>query len=200
MEKVQIVTGIFGGTFNPIHIGHLALANYLCEYSGLDELWLVVSPQNPFKKDMQLLDDNIRLEMVQAAVEDYPKMRASDIEFRLPRPSFMINTLRCLSEMYPERKFSLVIGADNWASFPRWKSSDEILHDYDIIIYPRPGYEIDSSSLPDKVKLVDTPLMEISSTFIRQSISEGKDVRYFVHPKVYEIIEKRGLYKLRTKN
>ena len=199
MEKVQIATGIFGGTFNPIHIGHLALANYLCEYSGLDELWLVVSPQNPFKKDMQLLDDNVRLEMVQAAVEDYPKMRASDIEFRLPRPSYMITTLRCLSEMYPERKFSLVIGADNWASFPRWKSSDEILRDFNIIIYPRPGYEIDSFALPSKVKLVDTPLMEISSTFIRQSISEGKDVRYFVHPKVYEIIDKRELYKVKSK-
>ena len=195
MEKVQIATGIFGGTFNPIHIGHLALANYLCEYSSLDELWLIVSPQNPFKRDMHLLDDDMRLEMVRAALADYPKMSVSDIEFRLPRPSYMITTLRNLAASYPDRKFSLVIGADNWASFPRWKASDEILSDFNIIIYPRPGYCLDPSALPPNAKIVCAPLFEISSTFIRQAIAQGKDIRYFLHPKVYEIIDKLGLYK-----
>ena len=188
-------TGIFGGTFNPIHIGHLALANYLCEYGELDELWLVVSPQNPFKRDMQLAPDDVRLEMVSAALEGYPRMMASDVEFSLPRPSYMVNTLRSLIAAHPDRRFTLVIGADNWSSFPRWYASEEILRLCDIIVYPRPGYPIDPASLPTNVHLIPTPLLEISSTFIRECIRNGKDVRFFVHPKVYEIIESRGLYK-----
>ena len=188
-------TGIFGGTFNPVHIGHLALANYLCEYGELDELWLVVSPQNPFKCDMSLLDDDMRLEMVRAAVAGYPRMQASDIEFRLPRPSYMVNTLRTLTATYPDRRFTLVIGADNWMSFPRWYASEEILRLCDIIVYPRPGYDLAPASLPDNVRIVSTPLLEISSTFIRDSIRRGKDIRYFVHPEVYKIIERRGLYR-----
>ena len=182
-------TGIFGGSYNPIHIGHLALANYLCEYGDLDEVWFMVSPQNPFKAhSSDLWDDQLRLELVRLAVEEYPKFHASDFEFHLPRPSYMVNTLEKLREAHPDREFTLVIGADNWASFPRWKDADIIMAHHPLIIYPRPGYEIDESTLPANVRLVNTPLLEVSSTFIRESLKQGKDVRYFLHPKVWERI------------
>ena len=124
----MIRTGIFGGSYNPIHIGHLALANYLCEYGELDELWFMVSPQNPFKAhSSDLWDDNLRLELVRLAVEGYPKLHASDFEFHMPRPSYTVNTLEKLREAYPDREFILIIGADNWLSFPRWKDADIIM-------------------------------------------------------------------------
>ena len=182
-------TGIFGGSYNPIHIGHLALANYLCEYGDLDEVWFMVSPQNPFKANSSdLWDDQFRLELARLAVEEYPKFHASDFEFHLPRPSYMVNTLQKLREAYPDREFTLIIGADNWVSFPRWKDPDTIIANYQLIVYPRPGYEINESELPTNVRLVNTPLLEISSTFIRESLKQGKDVRYFLHPKVWEKI------------
>ena len=182
----MIKTGIFGGSYNPIHIGHLALANYLCEFGNLDELWFMVSPQNPFKANSSdLWDDNLRLELVRLAVEDYPKFQASDFEFHLPRPSYMVNTLQKLNQTYTDREFVLIIGADNWVSFPRWKEADTILANYQLIIYPRPGFDIPKETLPPNVKLIDTPLLEISSTFIRESLKKGKDVRYFLHPKVW---------------
>ena len=186
----MIKTGIFGGSYNPIHIGHLALANYLCEYGDLDELWFMVSPQNPFKaNDTDLWDDNLRLELVRIAIEDYPKFKVSDFEFHLPRPSYMVNTLQKLREAHPEREFTLIIGADNWVSFPRWKEPETILAHHPLIVYPRPGYEIDESTLPPNVRLVNTPLLEVSSTFIRESLKQSKDVRYFLHPKVWERIQ-----------
>lgn len=194
MEDKKIRTGIFGGSFNPIHIGHLALANYLCENDEVDEIWFLVSPQNPFKQNMTLLDDNIRLCLVKAAIEGYPKFHASDFEFSLPKPSYTVNTLEKLSETYPEREFYLIIGADNWAVFDKWKSPEKILSNHHILVYPRKGYEINSESLPINVKAVDTPILEISSTFIRESIAEGKDIRYFLHPSVYEFIIKNRLF------
>ena len=182
-------TGIFGGSYNPIHIGHLALANYLCEFGDLDEVWFMVSPQNPFKAhSSDLWDDQLRFELVRLAVEEYPKFHASDFEFHLPRPSYMVNTLEKLREAHPNREFTLIIGADNWASFPRWKDADTIMANHPLIIYPRPGYEIDESTLPANIRLVNTPLLEVSSTFIRESLKQGKDVRYFLHPKVWEKI------------
>ena len=185
MKKV----GIFGGSYNPIHIGHLALANYLCEFGDLDEIWFMVSPQNPFKAhSSDLWDDQLRLELVRLAVEEYPKFHASDFEFHLPRPSYMVNTLEKLREAHPDREFTLIIGADNWVSFPRWKDADIIMAHHPLIIYPRPGYEIDESTLPANIRLVNTPLLEVSSTFIRESLAQGKDVRYFLHPKVWERI------------
>ena len=185
----MIRTGIFSGSYNPIHIGHLALANYLCEYGELDELWFMVSPQNPFKAhSSDLWDDNFRLELVQLAVKDYPKFQASDFEFHLPRPSYTVNTLQKLREAYPDREFVLIIGADNWVAFPHWKDADIIMKHHKLIVYPRPGYEIDESTLPTDVQLVNTPLLEVSSTFIRESLKRGKDVRYFLHPKVWERI------------
>lgn len=185
-EKAKIKTGIFGGSFNPIHIGHLALANYLCEYGGLDELWFMVSPHNPLKEQADLWDDHWRLELVRLAVADYPRFRASDVEFHLPRPSYMIHTLDYLQQAYPDREFVLVVGADNWVLFPRWYRSDEILSRFRLMVYPRPGYPVDAATLPATVELVQTPLLEISSTFIRQALREGRDVRYFLHPAVYD--------------
>lgn len=194
MEKKKLRTGIFGGSFNPIHIGHLALANYLCENDYIDELWFLVSPQNPFKQNEKLLDDKTRLRMVNAAVRGYGRFYVSDFEFSLPKPSYTINTLNKLSETYTDRDFYLIIGADNWAAFDRWKSPEEIISKHHVLVYPRLGYDI-PEMLPQNVRAVDSPLIEVSSTFIRESISQGKDVRYFLHPAVYEIIKKESLYR-----
>ena len=142
MEKKPIRTGVFSGSFNPIHIGHLALANYLCEYGEVDEVWFLVTPQNPFKQKAELLGDDLRLEMVRRAVAGYPRFVASDFEFRLPRPSYTVNTLHHLAEAYPDREFYLIIGADNWASFAQWKSPEEILAHHHLLIYPRRPYEV----------------------------------------------------------
>lgn len=194
MEKNPIRTGIFGGTFNPIHLGHLALANYLCEENWVDELWFLITPQNPFKQEQTLLDNHLRMKMVEAAIADYPRFKASDFEFTLPRPSYTVTTLQKLSETYPDREFVLIIGADNWAAFDKWKSPEEILRNHRILVYPRPGYEINPHELPTQVKAVNTPLLEISSTFIRESIASGKDIRYFLHPEVYRFIKQHQLY------
>ena len=182
--------GIFSGSFNPIHIGHLALANYLCEFEGLDELWFLVTPRNPFKVGQDLMPDELRLELVQLAVEGYPKFRASDFEFRLPQPSYTIHTFEKLKEAYPTHAFHLIIGSDNWLSFPRWYQSERLLAENPILVYPRPGYPVDASALPPQVRLVQSPVFEISSTFIRQALAEGKDIRYFLHPQVYERLMK----------
>jgi len=168
MEKSKIKTGIFGGSFNPIHMGHLALANYLCEYNGLDEIWFLVSPHNPLKQQTDLWDDNLRLS----------------------RPSYTIHTLDALHKAYPNREFTLIIGADNWLLFPRWYKAEEILKNHHVMIYPRPNFTIDPTTLPPSVQLADTPLLEVSSTFIRQALAEGRDIRYFLHPAVYERLKK----------
>lgn len=181
--------GIYSGSFNPIHIGHLALANYLCEFEGLDQLWFLVSPRNPFKQRQELMNDAFRLELVQLAIDGYPKFRASDFEFHLPRPSYTIHTLDKLKAAYPQHVFCLIIGSDNWLSFPRWHQSERLLAENPIIIYPRPGYPVDEAALPSNVRLVASPVFEVSSTFIRQALSEGKDVRFFLPPGVGERIK-----------
>lgn len=178
--------GLFSGSFNPIHIGHLALANYLCEYQGLDELWFMVSPRNPLKIGEELMDDDLRLRLVELAITGYPRFRASDFEFHLSQPSYTVQTLARLREAYPQHDFCLIIGSDNWLLFPRWHRSEEILSHHRILVYPRPGYPVVESTLPAGVSMVHAPIMEISSTFIRQALREQRDVRYFLHPAVYE--------------
>lgn len=195
MRKREI--GIFSGSFNPIHNGHLMLASYLSEFTYLEEVWFVVTPHNPLKDTAILIDDGARLEMVKIAVEAYDRLLVSDVEFNMPRPSYTVNTLKVLSENYPDINFTLIIGADNWAVFDRWKNADEIINNYKILIYPRPGVEIVIPDLYRKtVQAVDAPLIEVSSTFIRKSISEGKNIQAFLPVKVYEFIKENQLYLL----
>lgn len=192
---MNLKTGIFSGSFNPIHIGHLALANYLCEFAELDEIWFMVSPHNPLKEESNLLADHKRLELVELAIEGYPRFHASDFEFQLPRPSYTVHTLEKLKENYPEREFHLIIGSDNWNMFSLWKDPEQIITSTSILIYPRPGFPIDEKQLPEGVSLVSAPLLDVSSTFIREAISTGKDIRYFLPPAVYKMIVSEGLYK-----
>ena len=180
--------GIYSGSFNPIHIGHLALANYLCEFEGLDEVWFLVTPHNPLKAQEGLMEDNLRLQLVKAAVAEYPRFRASDFEFHLPKPSYTIHTLEALKQKYPDMVFTLIVGADNWVCFDRWFEAKRIVDEFNLMIYPRPGYAVERESLPPHVTLVDAPNIEVSSTFIRQAMAEGRDVRYFLHPAVYRLL------------
>lgn len=174
MSKIR--TGIYGGSFNPIHNGHIAIARAMTTRAELDEVWLVVSPQNPLKPARSLLADEKRLLMAQTAVCAIPGVTATDYEFHLPRPSYMWNTLQSLSRDYPERDFTLLIGADNWAVFHRWYRADDIIAHYPIAIYPRTGFPIDTASLPPNVKLIDTGLYDISSTQVRELIARGGDI------------------------
>ena len=194
-EAYRSITAFFSGTFNPVHTGHLILANYLCEYEGFDEIWLSVSPQNPLREKLSSNNDRQRIEMLNMAVNGNSKIRTTDIEFTLPRPSYTIQTLEALRKKHPERIFTLIIGADNWLSFNRWKDYDKIIEEYPIYIYPRRGYDIDERSLPANVKLCHAPIIEISSTQIRQGISEGKNMNYFIPRPVYDYIINHGLYK-----
>jgi nicotinate-nucleotide adenylyltransferase len=192
----KIKTGIFSGSFNPVHIGHLSLANYLCEYEGLDEIWFVISPLNPLKFTENLLNEGKRLELVKAAIAGYPKFRVSDVELTLPRPSYTIRTLEHLRNIHPDRDFTLIIGSDNWNTFDRWKESDRIINRFNILIYPRRAYPIDDPSLPLTIRAVKAPLLDISSTFIREALAEGKEITFFLHPASYKIIKEEGLYQI----
>lgn len=188
--------GIFAGSFNPIHVGHLVLANYMREFTYLDEVWFVVTPQNPLKDPAGLLDDQSRLEMVRLALHDQMNTRVSDIEFRLPRPSYTVDTLAALSEENPEAEFSLIIGGDNWELFRRWKAYETILQNHRVLIYPRRGKVIlIPEEFKDTVMEVNAPLVEISSTFIRESIRNGRNIQAFLPNKVHEYIEKNKLYR-----
>ena len=186
----MIKTGIFGGSFNPIHIGHLALANYLCEFGGLDELWFLVSPQNPFKQQADLMDDNLRLELVKISTRRYAKFKASDFEFGLPRPSYTIHTLDELKKAYPDREFHLIVGSDNWNVFHKWREPERIVRDFHLLVYPRPGYPVaDNGPLPPTVRIVEAPVFEISSTFIRQALRDGHDVSCFMDAEAYAYLQ-----------
>ena len=187
--------GLYFGSFNPIHIGHLAIANYMVEYSDLDEIWLVVSPQNPLKKKSSLLNEFDRFDMVELALKKDLRIKPTDIEFNLPKPSYTIDTLTYLSEKNPKHNFNLIVGADSLQTFHKWKNYEEILKHYKIYVYPRPNCNIDAFKNHDNVCLINAPLMEVSSSFIRKSIKENKDIRYFLPAEVYKYIEKMNFYK-----
>jgi len=191
---MRIKTGIFGGSFNPIHIGHLALANYLCEFEELDEIWFMITPQNPLKKEMVLLDDYKRLKLVKLAIEGYPRFMASDVEFQLPKPSYTIHTVDTLKNAFPDREFYLLIGADNWVHFKKWKDYQRILKENNILVYPRTGFDVNVKNMPTNVRYVKAPVFDISSTLIREAIKAGKDVRFFLQSSVYQEIKRCKYY------
>ena len=183
---------LFFGSFNPIHIGHLALGNYVAEFGGVDEVRFVVSPHNPLKERGGLMDDEFRLEMVRRAIEGYPKFGVSDVEFRLPKPSYTYDTLTFMSQEEPDVKFVLIMGGDNLDLFRKWRNYDKIMEQYEVLVYPRPD---SSNEVPDdykNVSVIDAPLIEVSSTFIRESLRDGKDVRFFMPQGVAEMMSQNS--------
>lgn len=189
--------GLYFGTFNPIHIGHLIIANHMVEFSDLDEVWFVVTPHNPLKKKKTLLEDHHRLAMVRIAVEDYPKLQASNVEFDLPQPNYTVNTLAYLEEKYPSQKFCLIMGEDNLKSFRKWKNYDVILERYSIYVYPRisEGTVETQFQNHEKIKKVDAPIIELSSTFIRKEIKSGKNIRPMLSAEVWKYLDEMNFYK-----
>ena len=189
--------GLYFGTFNPIHVGHLTIANHLAEHSDLDKIWFVVTPHRQFKKKSSLLDNRQRYEMVYRATKDYIKLEPSDIEFTLPQPNYTINTLTYLQEKYPEHEFSLIMGEDNLKSFHKWKNYELILKNHEIYIYPRisEGHLNTQFDNHSHIHKVNAPIMELSSTFIRKSIKEGKNIRPMLPEHVWEYLDEMNFYK-----
>lgn len=190
-------TGLFFGTFNPIHVGHLIIANHMVEFSDLDEIWMVVTPHNPHKKKSSLLANHHRLEMVYKACEDYPKLQPSNIEFGLPQPNYTVNTLAYLQEKYTDHTFCPIMGEDNLKSFHKWKNFEVILENHEIYVYPRISGGLVENEFKEhpKIKRVAAPRMEISSTFIRKSVKEGKNIRPMLPEKVWEYMDLMNFYK-----
>lgn len=195
MPLVNKKIGLYFGSFNPVHTGHLIIASQLLENSDLDQIWFVVSPQNPLKKKKSLLNNHHRLMLVKEAIEEDDRFRVSDIEFQLPYPSYTIHTLAVLSEKYPERQFSLIMGSDNLATLHKWKNYREILNQYYLYVYPRPGYDPGERSSHPHVQLVDAPQMEISASMIREGIRKNKDMRYLLPDKVLKYIQEMQFYQ-----
>lgn len=194
--NLHLKVGLYFGSYNPIHIGHLAIANYLVEYTNVDQLWFVVSPQNPFKKKANLLDDYHRLELVNRAVEGDDRLRASNIEFTLPKPSYTVDTLAYLKDQHPNYHFRIMMGSDNLENFHKWKNYETIVENYGVIVYPRPGF--DKSKVQQHVNITiaeGAPLMEVSSSFIRNAIRDKKDVRHFLPRKTWEYLDEMNFYK-----
>ncbi|CAI8180600.1 MAG: Nicotinate-nucleotide adenylyltransferase [Formosa sp. Hel1_33_131] len=189
--------GLFFGTYNPIHVGHLIIANHLAEHSDLDQIWLVVTPQSPHKTKQSLLDDHQRLELVFRATKDFPKLVPSAIEFNLPQPNYTVHTLAYLEEKHPEHQFALIMGEDNLRSLPKWKNADVIMGNYPIYVYPR---KLKTASDPvsyssETVTHIHAPIMEISSTFIRQQIKDGKNIKPLLPLAVWDYIDEMNFYK-----
>ncbi len=190
--------GLYFGTFNPIHVGHLAIANHMVEFSDLDEIWMVVTPHNPFKKKSSLLADNHRLQLVQIATDDYPKLKASNIEFKLPQPNYTVHTLAHISEKYPEHQFNLIMGQDNLSSFHKWKNYEVILENHQVYVYPRKHEDsVQKTQFDDhqKIHQIAAPIMEISSTFIRKGIADKKNMQALLPCKVWHYIDEMNFYK-----
>ena len=189
--------GLYFGTFNPIHIGHLIIANHMAEYSDLEQIWMVVTPHNPHKQKSTLLDDHHRLEMVFLATEDYPKIKPSDVEFKLPQPNFTVNTLAHLQEKYPQHEFSLIMGEDNLKSLHKWKNYEVILQNHEIYVYPRVSSDLENLEFKNhpKIHIINAPIVEISSTFIRENIKNKKNVVPLLPEKVWKYVEHNLFYQ-----
>lgn len=185
--------GILGGSFNPVHIGHMMLASYLAEWGYVDEVWLTLSPRNPLKDPSDLLPDTKRLTMLNIAVKGSTKLDICDIELSMPKPSYTINTLDLLAERYPDYRFKLIVGSDNWRLFEQWRAPRRILEEYGVMVYLRPGYPVEKRSV-DGLEVIDAPMIHISSTFIRQAIANGRNVLYFLPAGVYKYIIDNKLY------
>ncbi len=186
--------GLYFGSYNPIHIGHLIIGSHVANHTDIQQVWMVVSPQNPLKPSSVLLNEYHRLHLVKLAVGEDPQLKASDVEFKLPRPSYTIDTLTYLNEKYSQHQFSIIMGSDSFQNIRRWKNYELLLKNYSFIIYKRPGFEI-TDSYAAKIQILDAPLLEISATAIRKAIKEGKSVRYLLSDTVREEIEKTGYYK-----
>ncbi|MBK8826889.1 MAG: nicotinate-nucleotide adenylyltransferase [Saprospiraceae bacterium] len=189
-------TGLFFGSFNPVHIGHMIIANHMIQYTDLKEIWMVVSPHNPLKSKASLAKDSDRLHLVQLAIDDNPHIKASNIEFSLPVPSYTIDTLIHLQEKYPKREFCLIMGGDNVESLPKWKNYELLLQNYDIYVYERPGYYTTLAEDNPRIKIVkNVPMMDISATFIRNAIRDKKSIQYLVPEKVFDYLDGSQMYK-----
>lgn len=187
--------GLFFGSFNPIHVGHMVLANYMVSFTDLEQVWFVVSPHNPLKEKASLLNQNQRLHMVNLAIGDNAKLKSSNIEFGLPQPSYTINTLAHLKEKYPKHRFSLIMGEDNLESFTKWKNYEEILKNHKLYVYPRPNSNSEELKTHPNVIMTEAPLMEISSTMIRKAIKDKKEVSFFVPQAVWQYLDEMSFYK-----
>ncbi|WP_111707343.1 nicotinate (nicotinamide) nucleotide adenylyltransferase [Lutibacter citreus] len=189
--------GLFFGTFNPIHVGHMIIANYMAEFSDLDEVWFVITPLSPFKKKKSILDNIHRLAITNVAVENYRKLKTSDIEFKLPQPNYTINTLIHIEEKYPEHQFCLIMGEDNLKGFHKWKNYKTILKNYELYVYPRISDGKTESELltHPKVHRIDAPIVQISSTFIRKSIKDKKDISTMLPADVWKYVDEMNFYK-----
>jgi nicotinate-nucleotide adenylyltransferase len=192
MESKRI--GLYFGSFNPVHNGHLMIGNYLAEYGELDQVWFVISPLNPFKDEKSLLPDYHRRELLTRAIGDYAKFRVSSVEFKLPKPSYTIDTLEYLTKEYPSYVFSLIMGSDQLPDFQRWKNPEKILENFRILVYPRAGDQQVPFTHPS-IQLVDAPEIEISSSFIRKAISEKKDVRFYMPPLTWQYLDEMHFYR-----
>jgi nicotinate-nucleotide adenylyltransferase len=188
-------TGLFFGTFNPIHVGHLIIASYMQQFTDLDEVWFVVSPHNPLKEKKSLLADIQRLQMVSLAVDEAPGLKASNVEFGLLQPSYTINTLAHLGEKYPDKTFALIMGEDNLQHFSKWKNYEQIIAGYELYVYPRRACDPGEWKDHPRVTITEAPIIELSSTFIRQAIKDRKDIRFMLPAPVYNYIEEMGFYR-----
>lgn len=195
MQANQQKIGLFFGSFNPIHTGHMVIANIMAENTDLYKVWFVISPQNPFKSSGSLLHEFDRHDMVKAAISDNYKLEVTDVEFHMPKPSYTIDTLTVLSEKHPGKQFVVIIGQDNLVNFEKWKNHQQILDQYGLYVYPRPGVTDSPILRHEHVRLIPAPLMDISATYIRQSVQEGKSIRYLVPEPVEQMIRQRNFYK-----
>jgi len=187
--------GLFFGSFNPVHNGHMIIANYILEYTELEQIFFVVSPQNPFKEKANLLEDYHRLALIREAIGENDKFHACDIEFKMPKPSYTIDTLTYLKEKYPEKYFSLIMGSDNLQNFHKWKNANQIIENHILYIYPRPGFDDTKFKEVKNITLIKAPLMEISATFIRNAVKEKKDIRYFLPEKAWKYLKEMHFYE-----